>query len=54
MTRSGSQLTDGPLQELSNTVSENPNQLSVFATVLLQSEETVLEAQNILEEYHGK
>ena len=42
MTRSSSQLTDGPLQELSNTVSENPNQLSVFATVLLQSEETVL------------
>ena len=54
VTRSGSQLTDGPLQELSNTLSENPNQLSVFATVLLQSEETVLEAQNILKEYHGK
>ena len=29
-------------------------QLSVFATVLLQSEETVLDVQNILEEYHSK
>ena len=44
-------LTDGSLRALSNTVSDDPNQLRVFSSVLLQSEETVRVANNILEEY---
>ena len=49
--RSGGSLTDGPLRTLSSTVSDDPNQLRVFSTVLLQSEETVRVANDILEEY---
>ena len=48
---SGGSLTDGPLRALSNTVSDDPNQLRVFSTVLLQSEETIRVANDILEEY---
>ena len=44
-------LADGPLKALSSTVSDDPNQLRVFSTVLLQSEETVRVANDILEEY---
>ena len=42
-------LAGGPLRALSST--EYPNQLRVFSTVLLQSEETVRVANDILEEY---
>ena len=49
--RSGGSLTDGPLKALSSTVSDDPNQLRVFSTVLLQSKETVRVANDILEEY---
>ena len=44
-------LADGTLKALSSTVSDDPNQLRVFSTVLLQSEETVEVANDILEEY---
>ena len=44
-------LAGSPLRALSNTVSDDPNQLRVFSSVLLQSEETVRVANNILEEY---
>ena len=49
--RSGGLLTDRPLRALSNTVSEDPGQLRVFGTVLLQSKETVQVAKDILKEY---
>ena len=49
--RSRGSLASGPLRVLSNTVSDDPNQLRVFCTVLLQSEETVRVANNILKEY---
>ena len=48
--KSRGSLADGPLRALSNTVSDDPNQLRIFSTVLLQSEETVRVAHNILEE----
>ena len=47
----GGSLSGGPLRALSNTVSENFSQLQVFATILLQSEDTVCIANNILKEY---
>ena len=49
--RSGGLLTDGPMRTLSSTVSEDPGQLRVFGTVLLQSKETVQVAKDILKEY---
>ena len=51
MKRSGGQLTAGPLRALSDTVSEDPNMLRVFGSVLLQSEDTVHVGQDILKEY---
>ena len=49
--RSGGSLTDDSLRVLSNTVSEDPKQLKVFSTVLIQSEDTVHFAKDILKEY---
>ena len=49
--QSGGLLTDGPLRALSSTVSKEPSQLKVFASVLLQSEETVLVAKDTLKDY---
>ena len=43
--------TDHSLRALSNTVSEDPNKLRILTSVLLQSEETVHVAQDILKEY---
>ena len=40
-----------PLRALSGTVSDNPNQLRTFSTILLQSEDTVQIGQEILKEY---
>ena len=51
MERSGGQLTAGPLRALSDTVSEDPNMLRVFGSVLLHSEDTVQVGQDILREY---
>ena len=51
MERSGGQLTACPLRALSDTVSEDPNMLRVFGSVLLQSEDTVRVGQDILKEY---
>ena len=48
---SGGLLTDGPLRTLSSKISEDPGQLRVFGTVLLQSKETVQVAKDILKEY---
>ena len=48
---SGGLLTDDSLRALSSTVSEDPNQLKVFSTVLLQSEDTIHFAKDILKEY---
>ena len=48
--RSGGSLANGPLRALSSTVSEDPNQLRAFATVLLQSEETAYIAKDTLKE----
>ena len=49
--RSGGLLANGPLRTLSSTVSKDPNQLKVFGSVLLQSEDTVHVGQDILKEY---
>ena len=48
---SGGSLSDNPLRVLSDTVSEDPNQLRRFGDVLLQSEVTVHIGQDILKEY---
>ena len=48
---SGGLLTEGPLRALSNSVTEDPNQLREFGTVLLQSKDTVRVGQDILREY---
>lgn len=44
-------LTDGPLRALSSTVFEEPNKLRDFASVLLQSEDTVAIGNDILRDY---
>ena len=49
--RSGGLLADGPLRALSGTASKDSNQLRVFGSVLLQSEDTVHVGQDILKEY---
>ena len=49
--RLGGVLGDGPLRALHTTVSEEPNKLKVFASVLLKSEQTVPVAKDILKEY---
>ena len=49
--QSGGLLTDDPLRALSSTVSKEPSQLKVFASVLLQSEETVRVAKDTLKDY---
>ena len=49
--RSGGSLTDGSLRALSTTVSEDPKNLKIFAAVLLQLEDTVHFAKDILKEY---
>ena len=51
VTRSGGSLTDGLLRALSSTISDDPNKLRVFSTVLLQSKETVQVAKDMLKEY---
>ena len=51
MERSGSVLTDDSLRALSSIVSEDSNQLRVFASVLLQSKDTIHVGQDILKEY---
>ena len=40
-----------PLRALSGTVSDNPNQLQAFSTILLLSDNTVQIGQEILKEY---
>ena len=40
-----------PLRALSGTISDNPNQLRAFGTILLRSEDTVQIGQEILKEY---
>lgn len=49
--RSGGSLAEGPLRALQNTISKDTNQLVTFATVLLQSEETVSIGKSILKDY---
>ena len=49
--KSGGLLVNGPLRALCTTVSKDHKQLRVFATILLQSRETIQVAQFILEEY---
>ena len=49
--KSGGLLVNGPLRALCTTVSKDQKQLMVFATILLQSSETIQVAQFILEEY---
>ena len=44
-------LTDGPLRALSSTVYEDPIKLRDFASVLLQSEDTVVVGNDILRDY---
>ena len=46
-----SRITNGQLGALSSTVSEDPNKLRVFTSVLLRSEETIRVGQIILKEY---
>ena len=47
---SGGFLTDNPLRALSGIISEDPNMLRVFSSVLLQSKDTVRLGQDILKE----
>ena len=49
--RSRGSITDGPLRALCCTVSEDPNNLRVLASILLQSEDTVHTGNVILKEY---
>ena len=49
--KSGGCLAEGPLRALSSTVSKDPNQLKVFASVLMQAEETVRVAKDTLKDY---
>ena len=49
--KSGGLLAGDPLHALSNKVTESPNKLRVFASVLLQSKDTVDVANDILKEY---
>ena len=49
--RSEGSLAGDPLRVLQNTISKDPNQLVTFATVLLQSEETVGVGKSILKDY---
>ena len=49
--RSGSVLTDDSLRALSSTVSEDSNKLRVFASVLLQSKDTIHVGQDIPKDY---
>ena len=49
--RLGGVLGDGSLRALCTTVSEEPNKLKVFLSVLLKSEQTVSIAKDILKEY---
>ena len=44
-------LVNSPLRALCTTVSKDSEQLKVFASILLQSRETIQVAQFILEEY---
>ena len=48
--RSGGSINDGPLRALCCTVSEDPNNLRVLGTILLQSEDTVHTGNVILKE----
>ena len=43
-------LAGGPFTALSNTISSDPNQLKLFASILLQSKETVPIGEDILRE----
>ena len=49
--QSGGLLADGPLRALSSTVTKEPSQLKVFASVLLQSKETVRVGKDALKDY---
>ena len=49
--KSGGLLVNGPLKALCTTVSKDSEQLKIFATILLQSRETIQVAQFILMEY---
>ena len=49
--RLGGVLGDGPLRALCTTVSEDPNMLRVFSSVLMKSEQTAPVAKDILKEY---
>ena len=49
--KSGGSLTGRPLTALQNTVSKDPQQLKIFGTVLLQSEETVRIGKSTLKDY---
>ena len=51
LNRLGGVLSDGPFETLCTTVSKEPNQLVVFASVLLKSEQSALVAKDLLKEY---
>ena len=51
MESSKGSLAGGPLRALSSTISDDLNQIKVFCSVLLKSEETVRIANDILKEY---
>ena len=52
--KSGGSITDGSLRALHTTLSENPNQLKVFFSILLQSKDTVNVGKDALKKYHCK
>ena len=52
--KSGGSLTDSSLGALHTTLSENPNQLKVFFSILLRSKDTVHVGKCALTKYHCK
>ena len=52
--KSGGSITDSSLRALHTTLSENPNKLKVFFSILLQSKDTVHVGKDALKKYHCK
>ena len=52
--KSEGSITDSSLRALHTTLSENPNQLKVFLSILLQSKDTVHVGKDALKKYHCK
>lgn len=52
--KSGGSITDSSLRALHTRLSENPNQLKIFFSILLQSKDTVHVGKDALKKYRCK